>query len=806
MRRLLHPLSLALCLVSLVGVMACEDLSPRPTRTATETPPTVGDCPTPTGAITLPEVQARFVSEVYPLFTRTTGGCIACHDDSTGRLMRMAPESASAGEATFLRLRAGGFLNREVGGALARIVDESMPQGGPAWTDGEIAVLDQLTCDLARVDGGADTPIDEQFPSELELPYDGPAITDYDNAFLSYDQLRGRIITTFDDEWVRLDVDEFAQNISLFGGVDFLNSFVPARQATPEFLAGLDLMAEDVCGRAAADGTGPFAGVDLDLPIVDEPASTSTSYEAEGSDVTIIGLPAGCLPGPNATRVVLCTNSSLNVPYTFPIDGTYRIVATVQADPNANGPPRMAVRVDGETLDEVDVPGTTVQTVTIEGEIQAGERDLAVAFTNDDNSGGDDRNLFVDRFVIEGPLPGSTPGAPGGERSAKSRIQTIAEHILSRPLDPARASDASDLTGLHQVLRELEAFEQDRTSAFAGVCEAILHHPDFLFARAGVFDELADDNVLRDRLLVNQTALVLLDRPANAEELARYDVGEVDRAALIDDWLQDDVFLDRYRHRVRQILEFDGTPDGDEPSRLWTYLAKEDRPIREVLTADYSVDDNLNRVERPAEHGQTGVLTMKGYIIGKPGLPHYNYAARVLTGFMGVVFDVPQEALDARATATATSTVDPQSLCFSCHRMLTPLAHQRLRWDDDGNYRETFDDGRVIDDSDNNLVESYPFRGVGLEAFSLAAVRKEVFARRMANAHFQLAFGRLMRHEADERTVYRELYDAIDRGDGTFRDLERAILLSSSFVRPPRPTNGPTNGSNGSDGVDGGAP
>jgi hypothetical protein len=160
----------------------------------------------------------------------------------------------------------------------------------------------------------------------------------------------------FDDEWVRLDVDQFADNISLFGGVDFLSSFVAARQATPEFLSGLDLMAEDVCGRAAELGTGPFAGVDTTAAIVDEPPSTSVSHEAEAATTTIIGLPAGCLPGANATRVVLCTNASLNVSHVFPIDGTYRISAAVQGAPNADGPPLMAIRVDGVDVAEVEVP------------------------------------------------------------------------------------------------------------------------------------------------------------------------------------------------------------------------------------------------------------------------------------------------------------------------------------------------------------------------------------------------------------------------------------------------------------------
>jgi hypothetical protein len=707
--------------------------------------------------------------------------------------MRMALPGASEAAATFLRLRSGGFLDRKPGTIVFRVQDESMPQGGPAWSDDEKALLDQVACDLEAVDGGADTPPDEQFPPELLLPYDGPAITDYDNTFLTYNQLRGRVLEVFDDAWVREGVDQFSTNIALFGGVDFIATFVPARQATPEFLAGLDLLAEDVCQRAANDGTGPFAGLDLQAPIFDEPAPVTTSFEAEGPDVTYIGL--ACPPGAGATTVNLCNQSSISAQVTLPSSGEYRFTLRVAPQPNPAGQPNVEVRLDGAVVDEVEVPGARNEfsdVVVIGRADGGGEHNVLVSFTNDSGEGGD-RNLVVDRFSIEGPLAGTTDGAAGGEASARDRIVTIAGRVLQRPFstdDALDADDALDVDGLYGVLVDLDALEPgQRARSFAGVCEALLHHPDWLFTRPPSFDAVPDDDDgLRERLLTTQSALLLLDRPPTAEELGRFDVGEVSRSDLVDGWLESAEHEAAYRQKVREILEFDGTPDGDEPARLWSYIAREDRPLREVLTADYTVDESGARQERPSFYGQTGVLTMKGYIKGKPGLPHYNYAARVLTGFMGTVFDVPQEALDARATATASSTVDPSSICFSCHRLLTPLAHQRQKWDDDGNFRETFDDGRVIDDSDNGLVADYPFRGQGLEAFSLVAVKKEAFARRIANAHFQLAFGRLLRHDLDERVVYRALYDAIDRGDGHFHDVMRAVLFSDSFVHPPRPT------------------
>jgi hypothetical protein len=776
---------------------ACVDVDDRPDRPDRRAGEREGEdehaaCVDDGVTATLADAQARFVDDVWPLMTRNAGGCIACHADDSGRQLRLAPDGPSAAAATFLRLRAGGWLGFSTGSMVARVDDDSMPPGGPAWTDDEKAALHRVACDLAEADESAPAA-DESFPPELDLPYEGPAATDYDNAFLTYDQLRGRVDVVFDDAWVRDGVDRFSENIALFGGVDFVTSFVPARQATPEFLAGLDLLAEDICARAAHDGTGPFAGLDLSGAIIDAPTSTTTHIEAEDrAVVTYTNLPTGCQPGANATEVVLCTTSSVNAAFDVDVAGDFVFRARVRPDPNTLGPPIVALRVDGADVATFTVSTAGNQLVEETVHIDAGSHTVAVAFTNDSvDDTGDDRNLFVDFFELQGPVSGSTAGGDGARAATHARIATLASRILQRPFVPAsNDDDRDDRDGLYTVLRTLDdGSAAGREAAFAGVCEALVHHPDFLFARAPLFDTLADDDALRERLLVTQVALVLLDRTPTDAELLRVDAGELSRADLVDAWLHDDGFLRAYEKKMQMLLEFDGTPDGEEPARLWTYVADHDLPLQEILTADYTVDvddaGHLVRAERPAVHGQTGLLTMKGYIHGKPGLPHYNYAARVLTGFLGFVFEVPQAALDARATATASSTVDPTSLCYSCHRLLTPLAHQRLKWDDDGNYRETFDDGRVIDDTDHDLVADYPFRGSGLEAFSLVAVRKEAFARRIANAHFQLVFGRLLRHDTDERAVYRQLYDAIDHGHGNFRAVLRAVLLSSSVAHPP---------------------
>jgi hypothetical protein len=594
------------------------------------------------------------------------------------------------------------------------------------------------------------------------------------------------VLDSFDDDWERNGVDQFSENIALFGGVDFVRAFVPARQATPEFFVGLDLLAEDVCGRAAADGSGPFTGLDLDAAVADEPASQLQTFEAEA---VTYNNPAGCAPGPGATSVVLCTNGDVQAQVTLPSAGDYVVKARVRGAPNTGGPPNMEIRLDSDVVLSSDVPETTFVERSVTATVgEGGSHILSVAFTNDSTDGGD-RNLFVDSFSIEGPIAGSTDGSPTGKADAIAKLRTLFPRILLRPaLEGGGTPDTDELEPLYTLLTNLEGFDGNRRAAWAGVCQGLLNHPDFLFTRPPTFD--TSTGGARERLLVIKTALDLLDRPPTADELGRFDLGET-REALVDEWLQSGEFQSAYFNRVRQVLEYDGTPDGDEPARLWTYVAMNDRPLKEILTADYTVDESFNQATRGPEHGATGVLTMKGYIKGKPGLPHYNYAARVFTGFMGFVFEVPQEALDARATASAASTVSPTSICFSCHKLLTPLAYQRQKWDDDGNFRDTFEDGRVIDDTDQNLVADYPFKGPGIESFSLVAVRKEAFIRRMANVHFLFSFGRLLRHDQDERDVYFDLWNTAQSGNGTFRDLLKHILLSRSYTNPPAPTEQP---------------
>ncbi|WP_224242231.1 carbohydrate-binding domain-containing protein [Hyalangium gracile] len=722
-------------------------------------------------SVTLATISEDFGEVVYPAMMRQDSGCVSCHSTTSGRLFKV---SANATE-TFYAARAAGFLSTQSGSLLSRLVttDESarMPRGQPSWSAQEIAAMASLTCQLAAVElRSPQTPPDEEFPPALLQPYSGPQVATYDNPFLSYVQLKGKVKQVFNDDWVRGGVDRFAQHVGLFGGVDYVQYFVEARVASPDFLLGLDALAADVCLQAARNKTGPFAGLDTSAPIIDTPPAATRQYEAETTTDLTASTGARTSTGWN-----LYTNGTLSStqPYNFPVTGTYRLTARAYGSQCGPAAPSMDLRVDGTTVSTAAVTATAYTEYTHTLTVTAGTHTVSVAFTNDYSEANVcDRNLYVDWVKVNGPTEAST-GTTRAD-AAKAKVDSLYRRMLFRPSSTQEKNDG------YALVKDLASYEADLPKAWSGVCEGLMRAPDFLFTLPPSYE--ARTGVDRERLLLVKLAQDLVGRPPNATELSDYESGRKSWEQMVDQYLASQDFRSYYFHKMRIRTESEGTADTDEPARLWTYLATTGTPFQELLTGDYSVSASFSKVSRPAQHGNTGVLTMKGFIKNKPGLPHYNYAARVMTDFMGSIFEIPSEVFDMRGAATAASTVDPTSLCFSCHQTLTPLAHQRLRWDDDGNYRTTDEQGRALDDSDRGLVGSYAFKGQGLQAFASQAVKKEAFIRRTLNAQYMLFFGREMRHTQDERVMYKRLWDVAHDNDSNLKSVLKTIALSPEYT------------------------
>ncbi len=734
--------------------------------------PLPASCPADTRAgATLAEISAYFASDVFPLLARAdASGCVSCHGPKSARSFQVLATS----DETFHDAHSGGFFDNKAGGLLARLkgadAASRMPLGAPAWSAAEIARVERVVCELAAMGGvGGDAP-DEQFPAALNSPYTGPPSNVYDNTFLVYPQLRSKVKSVFNDDWVRDGVDRFAENIALLGGADFKKTFQEARSASPDFLLALNALSRDVCSAAATGGTGPFQGIDTQASIADLPASTTTVLQAED--------PAQMTPsvgGKDGEGWMLWTTGNLVSvqPILFPATANYRVTVRAKGSKADGIGPTMEVLADGVVLKTVEDVGEAYQAFVYEGPIEAGPKGISVRFPNDKvDEQGNDRNLTVDAVTIEGPLGGT--GSTTAVDTARAAINTLYERMLYRKAAKQEIDDAIAL------LTDLNDITINLPDAWSGVCEALMRHPDFLFTLPPSRETSTDEGERRALLLV-KIAQDLTGAPPSAADLKAVAANEKSIDAFIDQYLASQAFRDWFFHKMRLRTESDGSPEADEPARLWTHITTQGHPFQELLLGEYGVDASFQKTGRPAYHGKTGMLTMKGYIKHKQGLPHYNYAARVMTDLMGRVFQVPPEVLEQRALSTAASTVDTQSMCFSCHQILTPLAHQRLRWDDGGNYREIDEKGAPIDDSDRGLVADYPYKGKGMEAFSTRAAKKEVFVRHTLDAAYALLVGRPMRADDDERNAYKSLWDVASASNGDYRRILKAILQSPVY-------------------------
>jgi hypothetical protein len=725
--------------------------------------------------VQLADALAAFRTDVYPNMVDGDAQCSGCHAANSGRLFKVTADSTE----TFEAARRGGFFADGPGSLFARLSSRDdnvrMPMGGPAWSAPALAAVAKVACMVRAVASGDGGPAaDEQFPAELLRPYTGAPITQYDNTFLNFVQLKAKVKAVFNDSWVRNNVDQFATNIGLFGGVNFSTHSVEARAATSDFLMGLDALAPDVCGAAVANGTGPFSGLTpLTASIADVPAQSTTTVEIESltpSPATGIGSAST-----NPAGFFCHSNCTFTTPYLAPSPGLYRI--TVRAKPTLDGSvfPSLRVRVGSTlaptTLDfanraayeekSVDVMIATVGSVAV-----------SVNFFNNSQSNGGDSNIWLDSIKILGPL-GAGSGA-AESTAAKAKVNTLYERMLYR------SATAGEQTAAHAFLVEVAPLGTLPT-AWSALCEALVRHPDFLFTMPPSIEKMTAA-AQKDRMRLVGLTQRALGRPPTEAEFTQ--LNQSGFAQAIESVFTSGDFRTYYFNRIQMRIESQGTAESDEPARLWTYVTLNGRPYSEVLTADYTVDANFMRKSRPAHHGKTGVLTMKGYLNNKPGLPHYNYPARVVSGFMGRVFEVPPEVFDQREASTASSTVDASSICYQCHQILTPLAHQRLKWSDNGDYRQSDANG-PIDDSDRGLVPNYPYKGAGLESFTLKAVRKEPFIRRMINTQFRLLLGRELRADLDERGLYKQLWDEAANANGDMRVVLRVIANSTTFKGMP---------------------
>ena len=202
---------------------------------------------------------AEFEKSIFPLLTRDEKGCLDCHStDSSSNLV-----FAGDAKEDFLMLMESSFLSKTGTDTLLHRVSTDdkkirMPEGDDPWTSEEIQKLKKFVELVHKHKTTSGKPADERFPRSLLEPYRGQPIQQRDNQFISYWQLKQKVRSIFDDEWVRDGRNLFEENVAAFGGADFKTRFNESREPTASFLSALETLAKDVSLRAYERRTGPF--------------------------------------------------------------------------------------------------------------------------------------------------------------------------------------------------------------------------------------------------------------------------------------------------------------------------------------------------------------------------------------------------------------------------------------------------------------------------------------------------------------------------------------------------------------------
>jgi len=125
--------------------------------------------------------------------------------------------------------------------------------------------------------------------------------------------------------------------------------------------------------------------------------------------------------------VVFATVGTATGEIEFPETGTYILGLVASGTPCGGVYPIANVSIDGEALGTVYVEGRELRTHTVFGTIEKGRHTVAIAFTNDANIPPEDRNLVVDRLLVQRKeTPGlfflTSPPAVAVARSGRGHV------------------------------------------------------------------------------------------------------------------------------------------------------------------------------------------------------------------------------------------------------------------------------------------------------------------------------------------------------------------------------------------------
>ncbi len=538
----------------------------------------------------------------------------------------------------------------------------------------------------------------------------------------------------------------------------------------------------------------------------------------------------------------LGTRGGMLVQHTFPLDAEYEF--TVTGGPGGGGgagAPRIDVTLDGAPL-VVQNPRTFRQTVT------AGPHTLGLALVDRARGAGVD-DAYSDFRVDSAFTPGGAVGTvtitgpfkPSGAGDTPSRQRIFlcrpaaaaeeapcARRILGNMARrayrrPATAAEVDTLMAFYQEGRGQGDFELGIQQGLARILVA----PSFLYRSepepAGVPSGRTyriGDLALASRLsfflwssIPDETLLDLaekgrLSQPAVLAQQVRRMLADPKADALVTNFAGQWLYLRELATVQTDARNFDDNlrqAFRRETELLFGSIVRDDRPLLELLTADYTfLDERLarhygvpnvfgsyfRRVSLPADSPRRGILGQGSMLTVTSVATRTSPVARgkwILENLLGTPVPQPPPGveinLEADPKAEKPTTLRQRlemhrknPVCASCHKIMDPMGFALENFDLVGTWREA-EAGWPID-ATGQLADGTPLKGpADLRAAVLS--RSDMFMTVATEKLMTYALGRPV-HYNDMATVRAIVRDAARR-DNRFSALVLGIVESAPF-------------------------
>jgi hypothetical protein len=514
----------------------------------------------------------------------------------------------------------------------------------------------------------------------------------------------------------------------------------------------------------------------------------------------------------------LATQGEVFVEYEAPVPGDYVFKAQAYGDQAGDEKVQMALRADGKELERIEVRRGRNNPKLHEHRLrlEPGRHRLAAAFLNDfyretqlvrTNAKGktytekkiEDRNLQVEFIEVTGPFSDVVPPLHAAHRRiffkspGPTTTNEVAREILQRVADRAyrRPAEKAEVEGLMRLFAQARTSGDGFEVSVKQALTAVLVSPHFLFRGElqASPDNPHETHRISEYALASRLSYFLwstmpdeeLFRLAGQGRLRRNLAGQVQRMlgdpksrALVDNfagqWLQlrtldivapDEKLFPGFDASLRSALR-------RETEALFEHIVRNDRPITEFLTADYTFVN-----ERLAQHyglkgvqgpefvrvslkgtGRSGVLT-HGSVLTLTSNPNRTSPVKrgkwILENILASPPPPPPPgvpALESKEThGNLRQRMDAHRdnpMCASCHAKMDPLGFAFEHFDAVGQFREKDGDDAV--DTRGELVSGERFADHAELSRVLSDSRRADFVRCVSEKVLTYALGRGVEH------------------------------------------------------------